>query len=394
MKRLRFWLLPLLALLVAGAMAVLRSDTVTHSRLPLADNKGPLGSAVLATYLREGGHTVLTESDGLPDSRGGTWLLAAPTARTISRVEVAQLRAFVAEGGTLVFLSGDPKAQPHLSDWLGLSEGPRMERTSRALTGEDPGGVTLDLLARDDGGLRFAVGRSIVAEGAVPVAATGEAVGLWRRAEGRGAVWIAAGPSLIENARLALDDNLAFWAALGEPGPITWIETFHISTAPPSSASLWAFALQLLLCLVVGALCFGPRMGPPRPIPEVRHRSSMESVRALGWLLRRSRVEPELAASLRERLDAAAGALSGVPRGLGSNELASVLHQRSGLPLDEARSLIEALDSAASARSLRPSAFAALARRAARLERALHGGRAGSGLPATAQDAAPARPVT
>lgn len=377
MRRLRPWLLPLLALLFAGGLAVLRSQEVGHSRLPLMDNQGPHGSAVLATYLREGGLPVHALTGDLPTSEAseasGTWILAAPTARIVSKDEVARLRAFVERGGTLVYLSAKPDTQPHLSGWLGLSEGPQLERGTLSLRGEDPGGVTLDLLARGGGGLRVAAGPGLVAEGAQPIAAKGDAVGLWRRAQGRGVIWIAAGSSLIENARLQLADNLSFWATLGAHGPITWIETFHVPVAPPSSGGLRAFALQLLLCIALAAWCFGPRLGPPRPLPEVRHRSSLESVRALGWLLRRSRVEPELAAALHARLRAAAESRLGIPSGLAAPELAAVLQQRAGLPVADTLALLEELGSASQARTLSPRAYARLSTRAALAERALHG---------------------
>jgi len=372
-KGLRTWILPLLALLGAGGLAMLRSDSVTHSRLPLAENRGPHGSAVLATYLREAGRPVDTVVEGLPASTDGSWLLAAPQARIVSEEEVARLRDFVVRGGTLVYLSGAPKAQPHLSAWLGLAEGPMMQAPTRALNLDDPGGVSLALVSRGEGALHLAAGRSVVAEAATPIAAAADAVGLWRREEGLGAVWIAAGPSLIQNARLALGDNLAFWVALSEQGPLTWIETFHVPAEPPSSRALLAFALQLALCIAVGALCFGPRLGPPRPIPELTHRSSLESVRALGWLLRRSRVEPGLVGALRERLDVVAASLPGVPRGLSAGPLSVLLEQRAGLPAEATRALLLDLEAHARARSVRPGDFAALARRAAVLERALQG---------------------
>jgi hypothetical protein len=126
---------------------------------------------------------------------------------------------------------------------------------------------------------------------------------LWWRALGKGEMWIGAGTELAENARLELDDNLAFWAALAARGPLAFDESHHAALpAPALSANLKACLAQLLFCALAFVLAFGARLGPPRPTPQVRHRSTLEYVASMAALAREGCSVGELAAEQVERL--------------------------------------------------------------------------------------------
>src|SRR5581483_657884 len=125
---------------------------------------------------------------------------------------------------------------------------------------------------------------------------------LWWQQRGKGEVWLAAGPDLAESARLELDDNLAFWSAIAARGPVAFDE-FHQAPkpAPPLTANLWGSLGQLLFCALVFVLAFGARLGPARPTPQERHRSSLEYVTSMAALAREGCAPGDLASEQLER---------------------------------------------------------------------------------------------
>ena len=213
--------------LVLGLSASQQSPP--HSTRPSVDNPGPLGLRALYLYLQESGAPVsalreaLDAGPSLGDVR--TVVLATPQARPVTQAEVRALRAWVARGGTLVYLAArEKKARPPaLEDWLPLKDGPVLPTTADGLPeGEkDLTGTT----ARVWGGLgaatgltrlRVALDRGLTVDepGAVPLAGARDGVVAWRVAEGQGAVLVLAGTDLAENRRLELLDNLRVWDGL------------------------------------------------------------------------------------------------------------------------------------------------------------------------------------
>jgi hypothetical protein len=383
MRHLRTLLVPALLLVAAAATSLLGTARTLNPQLPIATDTGPAGSAGLATYLRERGGTVEVVGDGAPTVSAGTRIIAAPTARSITAAEVAELEAFVRGGGTLVYLSADAAAQPEMAAWLELEPGPPLlPDPADTLGGGDPTGVTLEIVAaggptRGLKALRVGSGRGLIAGGALPIARRAEAVGLWWRAMGKGQVWIAAGPDLIENRRLELLDNLALWVRLSGPGHVAFVERHHTSAGPlPLSRGIIAFALQVLLCLAIAALALGIRFGPPQPLLESRHRSSLDHVRSLAWLLRRARVESELAAHQLLRLRQLARDRLGLPLTIEPATFARTVEERCSVPVSSTLALLSGLEAAAAASRVDPRDYAGLAQRAAKLERALLGERA------------------
>ena len=379
----------LVALALALGLAVRQAPV--PSSVPSVDNPGPLGLRALYLYLEESGAQVSALDEALDAQTLGsvrTVVVAPPRkANRVTKAEAEALEAWVRGGGTLVYMvPREAEArQPTLEAWLRISDGPLLRPSGEALPSEekDLSGTTVRVwvpagAARGLESFRVALDRS-VAVGlleAVPVAGVLGAAAVWRVPLGAGEVYVLAGADLAENRRLELLDNLRVWEALAARGPLAFDE-FHLGEGvrqePPSAWGLWVFAAQ---CLVVGLLYVvarGTRFGPPRPLMVERHRSSREYVQSLGWLARRSKVERELVPELGRQLRRRMHERLGIPLTLPEDEAARALEQACGVPasqyLEAREDLVRTLDQ----RDIRPSDYARLARRYARLEAILTG---------------------
>ncbi len=314
--------LVLLALVAGFAAQRPGSDSPT----PSVTNRGPRGLAVLATWLSENGRA-LRPADA-PEVK--TLVLAAPSSSEYPPEDVAALRAFVEGGGTLVYLVPRLAPQPALNDWLGVRPGPLVPLSDEPGL-SDVGGATVQVRA-----LPGVTRLRVLADSSVHVddaEALGEHGTLWRKSVGAGLVWVAPGADLAENARLELLDNAHFWAGL--PGPFAFDERGHEARAAVP-ANLLATGLQLLFLTALLFWARGVRMGPPRDEVTVSGPSTMDYVRALGRLLRRTGVEDELVGVLhREARELA------TRRGWPSAALESVLRQRSLLSVSRALAELE-----------------------------------------------------
>ncbi|QRK05764.1 DUF4350 domain-containing protein [Archangium violaceum] len=380
----------LVALALALGLAVNQSPP-PPTTLPSVDNPGPLGLRALYLYLQESGAPVsaLRESfdgPGIPEDVR-TVVVAAPTKRPVTEAEAEALRQWVSQGGTLVYLAPrDAKTrQRPLDDWLRLSEGPLPPPDSEGLPPEetDLSGTTVRVwvpVGAARGLERFRVsldqGLTVERPEAVPLAGAHGAAVLWRMPEGRGEVYVAAGVDLAENRRLELLDNLRFWEALAARGPLAFDE-YHHGVLPkqerPSARALWVFVAQGLVVGLLYTVSRGTRFGPPRPQVVEKHRSALEYVRSLGWLARRSKVErelvPELARQLRRRMHERLG----IPLTLPEDEAARLLEQTCGLPAADYLAAREELLRTMEQREIRPSDYARLVRRHARIEDVITG---------------------
>lgn len=379
----------LVALALALGLAVNQSPP--PSSLPSVDNPGPLGVRALYLYLQESGAPVSAlrealDGPGLAESVR-TVVVAAPSGRPVTEGEAEALRSWVSQGGTLVYLAArDAKArQPHLDAWLRISEGPMLAYDSEGLPpGEkDLTGTTVRVwvpvgAARGLERFRVSLDRGITVGGpeAVPLAGSRGAAVLWRMPEGRGEVYVLAGADLAENRRLELLDNLRFWDALAARGPLAFDEYHHGAAPkqePPSARGLWVFVAQGLLVGLFYAVSRGTRFGPPRPLVVEKHRSALEYVRSLGWLARRSKVERELVPELARQLRRHMHERLGIPLTLPEDEAARMLEQTCGVPAADYLATREDLVRTLEQRDIRPSDYARLARRYARLENLLTG---------------------
>ncbi|MCP3103410.1 DUF4350 domain-containing protein [Myxococcus sp. K15C18031901] len=377
------------ALLIALALAVGLSARrePPESPVPTVENTGPQGARALYLFLREGGRPVATSLaplDALPkDTR--TLVIAAPEGRPITKDEVLALRSFVEVGGTLVYLSPRElgRHQAALESWLRLEEGPLLPATERGLGTDlaDAGGTTVDVWVstgplRGLTSLRVSQERGIVVwhPDALPLAGLGGAVTLWRRAVGSGEIFILAGADLLENRRLELLDNTRFWDALSLRGPLVVDEYHHLQAPPPPlSRGIWVFVAQVLGVGLLYALSRGTRFGAPRPLRVERHRSALEYVRSMGWLMRRAKVErellPELDRALRQRMQERLG----ISLTLDDAEAARLLERDGGIAAAHYLAARAELTSLQAQPVVRPADYARVARAYAHLERAVTG---------------------
>jgi hypothetical protein len=306
----QWWWVYVLLLGLALAAGLGAGASVTDSPIPSANNPGPHGLKVLRVWLEQTGHKVPLLDSSLETLPPGlsTLVLAAPQGHAVSIAELASLEAFVRDGGTLVYLvPRHTHVQQDLDEWLGVHSGLAPSRSVTDAHPDDLLGVTDEVTVAGGAlkkakALRFVIDDSLTldADDAVPVTAQNM---LWYKKLGDGEIWVGAGPDLAESARLELDDNLAFWSALASRGPLAFDE-FHQAPRPTPalSANLWGSLGQLLFCALVFALAFGARLGPARPTPQERHRSSLEYVTAMAALAREGCAESELAAEQVERL--------------------------------------------------------------------------------------------
>ncbi|PTL77287.1 DUF4350 domain-containing protein [Vitiosangium sp. GDMCC 1.1324] len=379
----------LVALALALGLAVNQAPPL--STLPSVDNPGPMGLRALYLYLEESGAPVsaLREALDVPGIPEGvrTVVVAAPTGRPVTEAEAEALRQWVSRGGTLVYLvSRNAKTrQPHLDDWLRISEGSITPPDSEGLpSGEkDLTGTTARVwapvgAARGLERLRVSLdqGMTVGLPEALPLAGAKGAAVLWRVPEGRGEVYVLAGVDLAENRRLELLDNLRFWDSLAARGPIAFDE-FHHSVGPkpepPSARALWVFVAQGLVVGLLYAVSRGTRFGPPRPQVVEKHRSALEYVRSLGGLARRSKVERELVPELARQLRRHMHERLGIPLALPEDEAARLLEQTCGVKAADYLAAREELVRTMEQRDIRPSEYARLVRRYSQFENIITG---------------------
>jgi hypothetical protein len=212
-------------------------------------------------------------------------------------------------------------------------------------------------------------------EDAVPLAGLGSAVAVWRRALGSGEVYVLAGADLAENRRLELLDNLRFWDALAARGPLLFDEYHHqLAPPPPLSRGIWVFVAQVLAVGLLHAVSRGTRFGAARPLRQERHRSALEYVRSMGWLMRRSKVERELLPELERALRQLMQERLGIPLTLADADAARLM-ERGGQDYLEAKA---DLTRTHAQQAIRPADYARVARRYAHLERVVTGRESGA----------------
>ncbi|NTX66687.1 DUF4350 domain-containing protein [Myxococcus sp. CA051A] len=376
-----------LLIALALAMGLSTSREAPDSPIASVENPGPQGARALYLFLREEGRAVSTQLTSLESLAAGTrtLVLAAPTGRPVSEEEVRAVERFVQEGGTLVYLSTRELGmhQAALETWLRLDEGPLLPASERGLSTDlaDAGGTTVDVWLgagpfRGLTALRMSQDRGLRMDhpDAVPLAGLGGAVAVWRRALGKGEVYVLAGADVLENRRLELLDNARLWNALAARGPLVIDEYHHqLAPPPPLSRGIWVFVAQVLAVGGVYVLSRGTRFGAPRPVLVEKHRSALEYVRSMGWLMRRSKVEkdllPELDKALRQRLQERLG----ISPALEDAEAARLLEENGGIPASHYLEAKAELTRLLSEPTIRPSDYARVARLYAHLERTVTG---------------------
>jgi hypothetical protein len=383
----RTWAIYGALLVLAAGLGLANRSVPAQSTLRSTRNPGAAGLMALHAYLEEGGDPVerldapFTE---LPP-RVRTLVVAAPVGRPIGREEVDALDRFVTAGGTLVYLSPPSlEAQPGMTRWLELEWTALVppDEVTGAESRADLGGVAVEVWVPPAGAadlrtLRVGLGPGLASSRpeAIPVAGRGRLASALRLRQGSGEIWVFASSGVAENRRIELADNLGFWAALAGRGPMAFDEYHHAAAeAPPVSAGLLAFAAQALFFTAAYAFSRGARLGPPRPEVATRHRSIREYVESMAWLIRRARVEPELAGAQAQQLRHAMHDRAGVSPSLGDEEAALQLELRTRIPRERTAGVLRGLRQLAARRDgASPREYLRWARAAAELERALDG---------------------
>ncbi|MGC4113109.1 MAG: DUF4350 domain-containing protein [Myxococcales bacterium] len=383
---------------VAGAALALRSNE-THkaeSPLPSIENSDARGAKGLFAYLTERGTPpgVLTAPITKLPADAKVVLAIAPTNRPISKEELVAIGDWVGDGNTFVY--GVPRrlrtqyVETFLSlKWIfgvrpaplidtdGLDEGLKA-LLSKSREKDDPTGTNAEpwlphpllsgvktLRVAADDGLESEISRTRAIAGA------GEAPAVLTLAWGKGEFVLLAGSDLAENRRLALGDNLQFWANLASRGRVYFDEYHH---KPPEQtgrslvAAVGPTILQLLLAAAVLALALGRRLGEPRPLTASRRRSQGEYVTQLAQLYGASRVEPELCAELHQSLRRTLFDRMGISARLDEQEVARRLEQRTQVRAERYLALARrALEAAAG--NTTPEQYAKLSREYALFQR-------------------------
>ena len=295
----------LAVLLVLSLMASLAAqEPGSDSPVPSITNPGPRGLAVLATWLKESGGTVISHDAPFtelpPEAR--VLVIAAPVGAEIRDDEVAALKRFVEGGGTLVYLRPREAPQPAINEWLHVHTGDVAPLVNEPGL-QDVSGTTVTVtfaagLLAGAQHLRLSADRMIHVDddAAVPVTSDGA---LWWLRRGAGEIWVAAGPDLAENARLELADNALFWGHLAAKGPVVFDEFHQHLPASRVPINLLVTALQLVFLASLFVWARGTRLGAPRDEPATWHRSSLKYVQAMGALTRNAGVEGELVQALK-----------------------------------------------------------------------------------------------
>lgn len=354
-------------------------DTTVSTR-----NGDPRGLLAAYRYLDARGAAPRRLEGPLRDPTG-VLVLPAATVRALRPEEVEAALAVPRAGGVLVVLAptGEDLAasQPALARALGAR---RVRRTGVVETEHPDGRDASEQVLRtwDDpilGGGRYFLARveaGIAAHGAETVAAAGETPVVVRRPLGAGSVYLFSTPTLLENHRLDLADNLRLLEGLAllartAGGPLRFDEAHHRGAQAGEAGSLLghpavlAGAVQLALVGLVLLAAVGRRFGPIRPLVVDRRRSALEYVESLAALYRRAGDEAALVEEVRRDLRRRLLDRFGVSAALDEAEAARRLEARTGVPEDEIASAFDALNRA-------PDLRAALALAAA-LERRLDG---------------------
>jgi hypothetical protein len=372
----------LVALAAAGALTLAVTPADPDAGLPSVTNAERSGTLALFRFLERSGRNPLAWEaplTGLP-ADVKVLVLPAPRGEPLSSGEREWLEGFVAKGGTLVVLAPDPVAgQPELATWLGLKEtGPLGSANDRRHPDDDWSLVRMELPVPGQGSetweLHVSRGKGVSAEDAATLAGTSRApFASWKK-DGLGEVWIFANASFAQNDLIAGGANLEVWWALAEKGRLAWDE-WHLRprSERPMSPGLVLLGFQLLALAGMVAWSAGTRMGPVvKRVPE-RHRSPLEYVDSLAWVMRRNHVEPALVREGLVRIRRLVHERTGLPLQAPESQLVPVVASCVGMTSDEVRSLWLDAERLAEAPKVTPRQLFELDQRLATLELALRG---------------------
>ena len=288
-----FALLAALAVAAGGTGPTGTGPTLRRSASIYDDSPG--GASVLRRYFEAVGRTVVAVRGDrfAPTDAGVTTLFLLGTVDPIEPADVAALHAFVRAGGTLVIATDLGLNERRLLDDFGVPvrsgitagavSGPIAVHTA-AFAAPPVRSIEVDLgvalAPREDA-------TTLVSVAGVPVVALGS--------EGRGRVFAVGSLAPFVNSAIGLADNGRFALALAGGAARVGFDEYHHGARPAPDLSAILTQTWLGRALVAAfALAFaylaltGRRLGPPVPLDPRPPRSSLEYVRGLAGLARRS----------------------------------------------------------------------------------------------------------
>ncbi|MDF1562667.1 MAG: DUF4350 domain-containing protein [Deltaproteobacteria bacterium] len=340
-----------IATAAAAALIERAGGQTEREQRPLASSGDARGVLAARRYLEERGTSVeVLLADSARRARdAGVTLILGPEQRVLSRAEVGRLMQAARRGASVVVFAPDTEPleqlQPALArKWKVETVRRRGEVPVEVVPGRDPSELVVPWLADPlfGGGQRFhaRVRRGIAAEAFQPIAGTGETPVVLRRPYHEGWLYLVSTPSLLENHRIDLGDNLHLLeglAAIAGGRPVHFDDEHH---QPPviTTGSLLRHpavlgaALQGLTAVILLLLALGRRFGPVRPLVADARRSALEYVESLAALYRRSHQEQALCEATYRELRQTLWRRHGISAGLPLAEAAERFQQRTGLP--------------------------------------------------------------
>ena len=288
-----FALLAALAVAAGGTGATGTGSTLGRSASIYDESPG--GASILRRYFEAVGRTVVAVRGDrfAPTDAGVTTLFLLGTVDPIEPADLTALHDFVRAGGTLVIATDLGLNERRLLDDFGMPvrsgisagavSGPIAVHTA-AFAAPPVRSIVVDvgvaLAPREDA-------TTLVSVAGIPVVALGS--------EGRGRVFAVGSLAPFLNSAIGLADNGRFALALsGGAARIGFDEYHHGARPAPDITALLAQTWLGRGLLAAFALAFaylaltGRRLGPPIPLDPRPPRSSLEYVRGLAGLARRS----------------------------------------------------------------------------------------------------------
>jgi hypothetical protein len=285
----------LLALTVALAALGTRGDDEDHGRTASVYDEGPGGAATLRRLIEAlGVRTTTLEGDGFAPRTGSArvvFMLGA--SELVTAQDVAALRAYLREGGTVVVVYDFELFVAPLLEGFDVHLGQVASSSATRLTGPLFASPPAHEIQSD-------VGRELrLGTAWDPIGTDGRAPTVAMRTEGSGTLifvgtltpFLTESITNADNARFAV----ALTAAARAAGGVVAFDEYHHGVHPaasilaliertwPGRALLFAFLAAFAYIALTGR-----RLGPPQPLDPRPPRSSLEYVRGFAGLVRRS----------------------------------------------------------------------------------------------------------
>jgi hypothetical protein len=285
----------LLAITLALTALGTRSSDQDHGRTASVYDEGPGGATTFRRLVEAmGARTTTLEGDRFaPRVQSATVMLMLRATEFVTVQDVAAVRAYLADGGTVVIAHDLELFVAPLLEAFDI----RLAQVASSSTTRLSGALFLAPPAREiqsDGGRELRLGANWDAIGT-----DGRAPTIAMRTEGRGTLIVVGTLTPFLTDSIANADNARFAvglvaSAVATGGTVAFDEYHHGVHPAPSILALvertW-LGRALLFVLVVAfayVALTGRRLGPPQPLDPRPPRSSLEYVRGFAGLVRRA----------------------------------------------------------------------------------------------------------